>query len=93
MYCFKLLITSLLLSLVATLQVNAQVVKMPNSDGQVVISTNMPHRGLTKLEVESRFGEPSSRQNPVGDPAIYRWDYEDYSVFFENNFVIHSVKH
>ena len=81
------------LILATTLQVNAQVVKTPNTDAQVVITSDMPHRGLSKIDVESRFGAPSNRQGPVGDPAIYRWDYENYSVFFENDHVIHSVKH
>ena len=77
----------------ATLQVNAQVVKTPGSSAQVVANSNMPHRGLSKSQVESRFGQPSSKQGPVGDPSIYRWDYNNYSVFFENNIVIHSVAH
>jgi hypothetical protein len=78
---------------VTTLQVNAQVVKTPESTAQVVMNSSMPHRGLSKAEVESRFGAPSSKQGPVGEPAIYRWNYNNYSVFFENNIVIHSVAH
>ncbi len=77
----------------ATLQVNAQVVKIPGSSAQVLINSSMPHRGLSKSQVESRFGQPSLKQGPVGKPSIYRWDYNNYSVFFENNIVIHSVAH
>lgn len=77
----------------ATLQVNAQVVKTPGSSAQVVVNSSMPNRGLSKSQVESRFGQPSSKQGPVGNPSIYRWDYNNYSVFFENNIVIHSVAH
>ena len=77
----------------ATLQVNAQVVKMPGSSAQVVSNSSMPTRGLSKSQVESRFGQPGAKQGPVGNPAIYRWDYNQYSVFFENNIVIHSVAH
>jgi len=86
-------IASLVLILVATLQVNAQVVKTPNSHAQVITSPNVPYRGLTKAQVESKFGQPNSQRGPVGIPAIYRWDYGDYSVFFENNHVIHAVVH
>ena len=94
MHKIMISISSLLILVAATLHVNAQVVKMPNSNSaQVVIHSNMPVRGLTKGQVESRFGEPSSRQGPTGIPAIYRWNYESYSVFFENNHVIHSVVH
>ena len=77
----------------ATLQVNAQVVKTPGNSAQVVINSTMPHRGLSKAQVETRFGNPSSKQGPVGNPSIYRWTYDNYSVFFENNIVIHSVAH
>lgn len=77
----------------ATLQVNAQVVKTPGSSAQVVTNTTMPIRGLSKSQVESRYGQPSSKQGPVGNPSIYRWDYNNYSVFFENSIVIHSVAH
>ena len=78
---------------ISTLQVNAQVVKTPDSAAQVVINSSMPHRGLSKTQVESKFGQPSSKEGPVGQPAIYRWNYNNYSVFFENNIVIHSVAH
>jgi len=77
----------------ATLQVNAQVVKTPGSSAKVVANSSMPIRGLSKSQVESKFGQPSTKQGPVGDPAIYRWDYNQYSVFFENNIVIHTVAH
>jgi len=77
----------------ATLQVNAQVVKTPESSAQVVANSSMPNRGLSKAQVETRFGQPSSKQGPVGNPSIYRWDFNNYSVFFENNIVIHSVAH
>ena len=77
----------------ATLQVNAQVVKTPGSNAYVVTNSNMPMRGLSKSQVESRFGQPSSEQGPVGSPSIYRWDYNNYSVFFESNIVIHAVAH
>ncbi len=91
----KLIISILLFLLVTgfTLQVNAQVVKTPSSNAVVVISSSMPVRGLTKVQVESRFGQPNTRQGPTGKPAIYRWDYDGYSVFFENDYVIHTVAH
>lgn len=91
----RIVISSILavFAVVATLQVNAQVVKTPGSNAQVVINSTMPHRGLSKVQVETRFGSPGSKQGPVGDPSIYRWTYDNYSVFFENNIVIHSVAH
>jgi len=50
-----------------------------------------PTRGMTQQRVEANFGPPQSRQAPVGDPPITRWDYDDFAVFFEYDRVIHAV--
>jgi hypothetical protein len=46
--------------------------------------------------VEARFGAPAKRFAPVGGgkpehPPITRWDYADFSVFFERDRVIDAV--
>jgi len=43
--------------------------------------------------VEARFGKPQASHGPVGDPAIVRWDYPGYSVYFEFDRVLTSVVH
>lgn len=50
-----------------------------------------PVRGMTQDRVQAEFGSPSSRQGPVGDPPITRWDYPGFAVFFEHDRVIHAV--
>jgi hypothetical protein len=50
-----------------------------------------PGRGMTMDGVLARFGEPSVRSGPVGEPPISTWDYGDFVVYFENQYVIHSV--
>jgi hypothetical protein len=50
-----------------------------------------PRRGMTMKTVEARFGAPVTRHDAVGKPPITRWDYPDYSVFFEYQHVIHAV--
>ena len=50
-----------------------------------------PSRGMTAASVESKFGAPVSKQAPVGDPPISRWEYQDFIVFFEYDRVIHAV--
>lgn len=50
-----------------------------------------PHRGMRMQEVERKFGAPSKRHPTVGKPPITRWDYPQFSVFFEGDRVIHSV--
>lgn len=54
---------------------------------------DLPENGLTKSEVEQRYGRPNERRAPVGDPPISRWLYDDYSVYFERDLVIESVLH
>lgn len=81
----------ILFCLVFAVNAHADVVKLPSHAPQVVTSDSAPVRGMTKQQVESTFGSPQAISGPVGTPAIYRWDYTDYSVFFEHNYVIHSV--
>lgn len=52
---------------------------------------DLPDNGLSKAEVESRFGAPAKRYAAVGEPPITRWDYGDYSVYFEYDLVLYSV--
>lgn len=55
--------------------------------------TPMPQRGQLKGTVIQRHGEPARRHAPVGQPPITRWDYSDFSVYFEYDHVIDSVRH
>lgn len=54
-------------------------------------ASERPSRGMTMARVESRFGAPSARGVPVGEPPITRWEYPDFVVYFEYDHVIHSV--
>lgn len=54
---------------------------------------SMPPRGVTMEAVRSRLGPPRTRTAPVGDPPITRWIYDEFTVYFEHDRVIHSVKH
>ena len=46
---------------------------------------------LTMATVEAKFGAPQTRHPAVGKPAITRWDYANFSVFFEGERVIDAV--
>jgi hypothetical protein len=52
-----------------------------------------PTRGMSMHTVESRFGAPAKVHPRIGDPPISRWDYPDYSVFFEYQHVLTAVIH
>ncbi|WKD48156.1 hypothetical protein [Microbulbifer spongiae] len=49
-------------------------------------------RGLKKDAVTTRLGDPLSIEGPVGEPAITRWEYADFYVYFEWDTVLHTVK-
>jgi outer membrane protein assembly factor BamE (lipoprotein component of BamABCDE complex) len=69
----------------------ADVIKYPESGPTVVQSADTPRRGMSKDQVEVRFGAPSVRQPAVGDPPISSWDYGNFTVYFEGDTVLHSV--
>lgn len=57
---------------------------------------SLPRNGLTMSQVEAQFGVPSEKVAPVAGykpahPAITRWRYAGYTVYFENQRVISSV--
>jgi hypothetical protein len=54
-------------------------------------NTARPSRGMLMADVERRFGAPATRHAAVGEPPITRWDYAQFSVFFERDRVIHAV--
>jgi hypothetical protein len=50
-----------------------------------------PTRGMTMDQVATKFGAPVTKVPPVGKPAISRWEYPGFIVYFEIDHVIHSV--
>ncbi len=50
-----------------------------------------PARGLTMDQVIQHWGEPQQRVGPVGKPPISHWVYPDFVVYFESDYVLHSV--
>ncbi|MET1080133.1 MAG: phosphodiesterase [Pseudomonas sp.] len=53
----------------------------------------MPERGARQSAVLERFGLPDEEHPAVGQPPISRWDYRDFSVYFESGQVVDSVRH
>ena len=52
-----------------------------------------PKYGIKKDKVMSQYGEPIQRVAAVGEPPISKWVYQDFTVYFENDTVLHSVRH
>lgn len=81
--------TLLLLSLLATGPAWAETLNMPTGDPTA--AAERPKRGSTMSAVQSRYGEPVNRHAAIGQPPITRWDYARFSVYFENDHVLHAV--
>jgi len=59
--------------------------------GNPAAAGDRPNRGSSMATVESRYGAPSSRHAAIGSPPISRWDYPQFSVYFEHDRVLHTV--
>jgi len=59
-------------------------------------SSDKPTSGMSMDTVEAKYGAPTRRVPPVGgasaaQPPITRWEYPGFTVYFENNHVVHTV--
>lgn len=93
MSIYKKLVALLVLCLALNGFVMADILKIEGGDASVVIMDNRPSRGMNQLQVLELYGEPALRNDPVGQPPISSWDYSNYSVFFEGEYVLHTVNH
>ncbi|MGY6519628.1 MAG: hypothetical protein ACXIUZ_13050 [Lysobacteraceae bacterium] len=100
----RLILTVASVGLLATASAGASERQDRQAHGDVLLierteaarQLNAPTRGMSMSQVESRFGAPSSRLDPRGGqkrqwPVIHRWEYPEYTVFFENDRVINIV--
>lgn len=92
----------LVLTIIGTLAITsglsvAETVQIPRTEGAATTGSTpwnvpIPARGITKTQVEQQFGSPQSKQGPTGEPPIYFWEYPEYTVYFEAEHVIHTVR-
>ena len=81
----------LFLAALSITSVQAEVLRIPISQ-QGNVSIQMPAHGDQQAQVVQQFGEPSVRHSSVGQPPITRWDYPNFTVYFESNTVVNSVQ-
>ncbi|TBW59125.1 hypothetical protein EZI54_02085 [Marinobacter halodurans] len=55
-------------------------------------TVDMPRHGQLQDQVRQHYGQPQAIKGPVGDPPITQWIYDDFTVYFEYDHVIHSVR-
>ncbi len=69
----------------------SQSIIIPLSEKVMSQDIDMPWRGLSKKSVREQYGPPINMHTATGTPPISRWDYKQFTVYFESETVIHSV--
>ncbi len=70
----------------------AETIEIPLGQ-QGTVAIDQPQRGQSQRAVLERFGLADEEHAPVGQPPITRWDYREFSVYFEYDHVVNSVIH
>ena len=70
---------------------HATTLLLDGIDADAQTASDRPKSGMTMANVEKTYGMPAERHEAVGQPPITRWDYPTFSVYFENDRVIHAV--
>ncbi len=88
---FKYFLIALLVSLPLG-NLYAEVIQVPLGQQASELKTlKRPTLGMTKNQVETEFGKPASWSDPKGEPPISKWEYGQFVVYFESEYVIHAV--
>ncbi|VAW47431.1 hypothetical protein MNBD_GAMMA02-1265 [hydrothermal vent metagenome] len=58
---------------------------------EAIAGTDVPQKSATMNQVRSQYGDPMNEYAAVGEPPITRWDYADFTVYFEHQHVITAV--
>lgn len=74
----------------------ADVLEMPNqgmhpTEDRAMVEMELPAKGMSMRQVEAHFGSPEEKRSAVGEPPITRWVYGRFTVYFEQQYVIHAV--
>lgn len=80
----------LLLGLSANLSAEEIILPSPAPES-AEFSIQLPGRGMSMENVQSRFGQATETFSAVGEPPITKWIYKNFTVYFESEFVIHAV--
>jgi hypothetical protein len=81
----------LLAAVLASGLAGAETIAVDNGIAVKESDVATPARGMTMDEVATKFGAPANKIPAVGKPPISRWEYPGFVVYFEANYVIHSV--
>ncbi len=81
----------MLAGMLCTGSLAAESLHIPLGQQAQDLAISLPQRGATQNAVRQQYGEPLQART-VGQPPITRWTYQDFEVYFEGHYVIHSVR-
>ena len=87
----KIITTTCMLLALAAGIARADTLLIDGVESDAQSASTRPKSGMTMTAVESKYGEPTQKHAAVGQPPITRWDYPNFSVYFERERVIHAV--
>lgn len=87
----KLLKTFVILIFASIFPVSALSDELNLSSKTDPAAAEHPYQGMSQVDVQKKFGDPKDWRDAIGDPPISRWIYDDFTVYFEFDKVIHSV--
>ncbi|MEN0038693.1 MAG: hypothetical protein AAGC78_16570 [Cellvibrio sp.] len=71
----------------------AEEIRIPvGEQAKTQAAIDMPSKGMSKERVKSLFGEALEEVPAKGQPPISRWRYQEFTVYFDSNTVIHCVR-
>lgn len=82
----------LLLAAILPLTCAAETIAL-GQQGADAAATALPKRGESRHSVLDHYGLADEEHPAVGNPPITRWDYREFSVYFEYDHVVDSVHH
>jgi len=87
-----------LVSILAVSNVAHAEILSIGEQAKVLTKADMPRRGVSKTAVKAKYGAAKEETTSKGKvtkqrPRITRWTYNNFSVFFEHNHVVHTVVH
>lgn len=94
---YRLVGTTLLaasLSLATSVSIaQADTLKIYVSEQATEQQMPVPSHGQSMESVRQSYGTPQKMQDPVGNPPISVWRYDQFTVYFERDKVIRTVIH
>jgi|GEM_PF-2992359 len=85
-----IVLTSLIQGLLINLAMAEESKFSPATRGNYFLV--IPERGQSQTDVAMSFGEARRVTSTAGKTHIRTWHYEEFSVYFEQNQVVHAIR-